>query len=298
MVLLIKSIFLYSIPIIILIGLITNLFCLIIFRGKKFKNTIFSTYYTFYVIFEIIIQTTIIKFFLQETLKINFSILSNFSCKFTVFFTFVNYPIASWLLVIISIDRYLSISFPSKYLFRKKNLFQNLTCSFVIGFNLCLYIPYLFGFVQQIKLNETNQTKTYEKTCLTPRLWMDFIDLFQSTLIPFSFMIIFTSLTIKTVYYSRKSNPNNSINKSKDIKFAISSILINILFLLFNLPILIVETMKRNTNIFENLKDFYSIIYLSALFFSYFNTTITFFINYFVNSMFKKGFKELFSLKQ
>jgi hypothetical protein len=52
---------------------------------------------------------------------------------------------------------------------------------------------------------------------------------------------LFTLLSIRTVFNSRKASSNNSsITKSKDMKFAISSITINILFLLnkTTLPVL------------------------------------------------------------
>ncbi len=298
---LIKTIIFFTFPIITLIGLITNTISFVIFSRKIFQNTIFSTYFRFF----LLIQTFNLIMSINQMFELNFNIyfssLSNFACKFKIFFGFVNFSIASWFQVIISIDRYLAISLPTKFILRKKCLFQIITSFIIIGFNCCMYTP-AFLFYLKIK-NESslaiNQTFTIIK-CISPGIWANLMDLFQSTLIPFALMILFTMLTIRTVFNSRRSSTNNSltsVNKSKDIRFAITSILTNIIFILFNLPVFLVDFIRVYLNFFDDISDLFLILQAFSYFLLYCNTFLTFFINYYVNSMFKRELYSIFCSK-
>jgi hypothetical protein len=137
--------------------------------------------------------------------------------------------------------------------------------------------------------------------CENAGIWVDFMDLLQSTLIPFVLMIIFTSLTIKHVFDSRKllsinrsvalnSKDNKSKKSSKRFKFAVTTIMNVILFLFMNLPCISINMIKSYTILFENLDKLYVFFNTLAFFFLYLNISLFFFINYFVNSLFKKEF--------
>ena len=283
---LLKTILVYLYPIPILIGLVTNSLTFIIFSRQRFQNTIFSTYFRFY----LAIETLSIFFPITKILELNFDIklgeISKFTCKLRLFISYVNFPIASWILVSISLDRYLSIVFPTKFLYRKKPIFQLIISLFIIGFNVCLYTPIWIDFSQITQsINETNKSDMFAIKCSTDHKWINLIDLFYSTVIPFLFMICFTLLTIKKVYDSRRSTSN--YNK-KDLKFAILTIMNNILFLILNLPAILLKTIKIHTESFNNLDDLYQFIHSFLLVFVYIDMTLTFFINLCVNSLFKK----------
>jgi hypothetical protein len=281
-----KNIVIYSFPAITFIGLITNSLSFIIFSCKRFQKTIFSTYFRLYLVFVSISLILSINKMLESNFNIYLSKISDIACKLRVFFSYVNYPIAAWLLVVISLDRYLTIAFPVKFSFHKRFQFQMLICCFIVGFNFCIFIPYLFNYLQKIESNGTIQIK-----CTTLNIWVELIDYLESTLIPFCLMIIFTSLTIKTVFDAR----NSTSIKPKDMKFAVSSIIFNIIFLFFNSPVLLLSLMKNYTHLFVNLSDLYEFLNSLSLFFLYLNTTLTFFVNYFINSIFKKEFELMLS---
>ena len=287
----IRTIIVYSFPAITLVGIIANSLSFLIFSRKRFHNTIFSTYFRFFIVVQTINILFSINKMLEQNLFIYFGKISNFTCKLRHFFVFCNFSITGWFLVTISLDRYLSIAFPSKFLYRKKPLFQILTSSFIIIYNIIMYIPFMFSHLKIIHPNGTNHSETI---CEIPSyIWLSFVDLSQSILIPFTFMIIFTSFTIKIVFDSRKSTSSNRNNKSKDMKFAISSIAINFLFLISNLPVFILDISLRYSDLFTNLKNVFIVLQSVFLFLLYTNMGSTFFINYFFNSMFKK---EMFGL--
>jgi hypothetical protein len=286
----IRTIILYTFPAITLIGIIANSLSFLIFSRKRFYNTIFSTYFRFY----LVVQTINISFSINRLLETNLNIffvkISNFTCKFRYFFFYANFAIASWFLVIISLDRYLSIAYPAKFFYRKKFIFQIFVSICIISYNICVYIPFWFSYLEYAHSNRTNVTQT---KCELPFKAGSTIHLLQSTLIPFTFMFLFTSFTIKIVFDSRKSTSSNSNNKSKDMKFAISSIAINIIFLLFNSPVFFLDIISRYSDLFTNLNNLFMVLQSVSLFLLYTNMGSTFFINYFFNSMFKK---EMFGL--
>ena len=296
---LLRIIIVYSFPVISFIGFITNIISFVIFSRKRFENTIFSTYFRFYLVFEIINPIFPINKMFELNFEMYFGLISDFCCKLRRFFSNYNASNTPWFLVIISLDRFLSITYPTRFLLRKKPIFQILISFFIIGINFVLYTPFWFYHLRQNIKNKTNQTSIISYECFSPITWLKFINLVQEFVIPFCLMSLFTFLTIRTVFNSRKSSSNNSsVAKSKDMKFAISSITINILFLLSNLPYLIVIVLKDYSNLFANQADLYNLCYSLSFLFFYFNLTITFFANYISNSMFKKEFITLvFDLK-
>ena len=150
--LLVKTIIVYSYPVISLIGLIANSLSFVIFSRKRFQNTIFSTYFRFYLVYETINLILPINKMFELNFGLYFSSLSNIFCKLRQVIGYSGYAIAAWFLVVVSLDRFLSIAFPSKFLFRKKHQFQILTSCFIIGFNYCLYIPFWFYYLKESKI--------------------------------------------------------------------------------------------------------------------------------------------------
>ena len=110
-------------------------------------------------------------------------------------------------------------------------------------------------------------------------------------------MILFTFLSLKNVMKSRNKINSNSSSSSKktiknDRKFAISSITINVLFLILNFPHLFLGLVNGYTTIFENFKDLFLFLQGVFLFFLYINLISTFFVHYCVNSIFKSEFEQ------
>jgi hypothetical protein len=296
---LLKTIIIYSLPAITLIGLITNSMSLIIFSRKRFRGTIFSTYFRIYLVIEITKLIFPINKMFELNLGMYFHLISDFCCKLRRFFSNCNFAITSSFLVVISIDRYLSIAYPTKFLFRKKGLFQLIISFFIIGVNCCIYIPFSLYFLKEIRKNVTNQTVVISYECASVISLIKFINLFQEFAIPFILMFLFSSLTIKTVFNSRRSSSNNSsVVKSRDIKFAVSSISINILFLLFNSPYFILFLLNDNLKLLVNIEDLSKFLYAISYFLYYFSSCLSLFTNYFTNYMFRKELDNFFTCRK
>jgi hypothetical protein len=294
---LLKTTIVYSFIAITLIGLITNSISFVLFSRKRFQNTIFKTYFRMYVVFQTLNLILPINKMFELNLNMYFSRLSTFICSLRFFYPNFNFSNDAWLLVVLSIDRYLSVSYPNKFLFRKNHLFQSFICCFIFLYNTFYFTSSWFYYLKETRTNETNQTKISYK-CVPFSIEVDIMEMFQQTLGPFSFMILFTMLTIKNLLRSRKINNNNSnglSNKtiSNDKKFVISSIAITILFLLFNLPYFIFNFLNDYTTVFVNVNNLFKLLESLTYFFLYINLCSTFFINSCVNSMFKCELKSI-----
>ena len=86
---LIRTIIAYSYPLITVIGLITNSITFVIFSRKKFKNTIFSTYFCFLLVFQTLNLITPLNKLLEWNFDFYFSRLSNFTCKLRFWFAYI-----------------------------------------------------------------------------------------------------------------------------------------------------------------------------------------------------------------
>jgi hypothetical protein len=139
---LLRIVIVYTFPVISFIGFITNIISFVIFSRKRFENTIFSTYFRFYLVFEIINPIFPINKMFELNFEIYFGLISDFCCKLRRFFSNYNTSNTPWFLVIISLDRFLSIAYPTRFLLRKKPIFQILISFFIIGINFGLYTPF------------------------------------------------------------------------------------------------------------------------------------------------------------
>ena len=290
---LIKEIIVYSFPVITLIGLITNTTSFVIFSRKKFQNTIFSTYFRFFITFQNLNLILPINKILEFNFNIYFSRISNFTCKLRNFYGYFNLACSAWLLVAISLDRYLCIAYPTRFLFRKKVLFQILACFIIIVFHVCYFVSSWFYYLKETRISSTNETlnqtrKIYK--CVPSGIETDIMELFEHILIPFFLMILFTSLTSRHVFQSRKIVCSTLTTINNDRRFAISSITINILFVLFNLPQFLLNMINDYTLLFANHLYLLRVLQSITYFFHFTDLISIFFINYFVNSIFKKEF--------
>ncbi len=80
--------------------------------------------------------------------------------------------------------------------------------------------------------------------CRSDNKLIAWIDLFNSTIIPFTFMLVCSIFLIRYVFSTRLKVKINSTTQEvkrlkKDIQFALTIILLNFDFMLFNLPICI-----------------------------------------------------------
>ena len=116
----------------------------------------------------------------------------------------------------------------------------------------------------------------------------------ETCLVPFIIMITSSALTIRLLIKSRNSVERvgnmNKDRKSRDNKYAVSSVAFNIMFLVFKSPVMVYYTLFAFYN-YYNVYFFNISIYLTCL-----NSSSFFFVHLLTNSLFRREFLILIGL--
>ena len=276
---------------ILFLGLFGSIFGTIVLSRKKMENFPARQIYRFLLIIDAIYLTVQVAADTMDILKFRFR-LSNIICKCYIYFNFSVAALSSYALVYISIDRYISIFFKQIKLITKK-WFQNLMIFLIFAYNLCFYVPFLLYIelmTDEIYETETNST-TPSFYCDMPR--QEFLkilylsDLINASLVPFVFMFIASIVLIYSIIKSRLRILNLTLEQDKkklkkDIKFAVTILVLNISFLIFCFPIC--------------LANYFYVYLIDDLFYDFFiclfylEFCTNFYILVLFNSMFRKEF--------
>ena len=209
----------YAHGLIFCIGILGNLVSFIVYSRKRFKVTIFNGYFRLYVIADSIVifqafqiaYAYIIRLWIEDYSPLLFSLI-----EYTYYFAG---PISGHILVIFAIDRYLSVKYPAKFAWRNKKKIQYAICATIIFFNMGCYSD-IAVVTYWTHANLTNPNASFG--CVTiPDSAFNVFDSINSSIGPFISMLLFTTLTIKAIFDSRKRS--HSVASARDIKFAIVS---------------------------------------------------------------------------
>ena len=280
-----------------IIALIGNLIGILIFSRKSFRKKIKS--YLFYILVASIDSIYIIYAILKDllsNLEIKLVLFSKDSCKIIYYLNYSIGPISAWILVFISIEKYISIRYP-KFIFIYELNLQIILMLLILFFNLAYYLP--ITFFTNIYYDFDNLTNITRVSCHLIKkedyAVINLIDFFNSTLIPFIFMVIFSTLLIHTILRSRQRilRYGTNLNRNqfrKDVKFAISSITLNIFFVVTNAPICIGNFIDSISNDSDLFQSFYCIYYISFI--------DNFYVFYFTNSIFRNEVHRILNIKK
>lgn len=219
------------------------------------------------------------------------SIINSLTCKVANYFNYSFATISPMLLVYLSFDRFIVIKYPHKSIYMRKRINQLKFLIVVIFFNLFYYSPVLYYY----DLNRVNRTSNETLFCgfANPRgqLIISLMDLLNRVLVPSALMFLSSNLIVCLIYKLRTRiianfKPTEVNNFNRDIRLAVSSILMNLIFIVFNLPISITLFLPFEANSF--LITFY-LYYLSY--------AVNFYIILHTNQVYRHEALVLFKLK-
>jgi hypothetical protein len=306
---LITKIIWYTILIVVIVGAFGNAIAFVVCSRSNLKNTVFSTYFRFIAVVDTttLIFNTFLQKFMSAVFKIRLSTSSNDICRLTKIIAYALTVPSGWILVVVSLDRYLSIAFPTRFRIRKNRLFQLLICIILVLKDFVYYGQLYFSFVKyktnitiyDNTTNQTNQTIEQSWTCqeIEPAL-LSWLDLANSGILPTLLMFICTFFILKCLHDSKKNiidhnNQERPKISNRQKKFAITVLSLNIIFLLTNIPVVVWNVFREfQVYIEPNIQNLItSIIFLIY----YIQYGSCFFINFTVNSIFKDEVFALFS---
>ena len=281
-----------TIAVTIAISLIGNLLSIVIFSKKTFRNNSITTYCIalsideFFSLFKFAENIGIIAF------NVNLIDQSETICKVFTYIPAIYNAVQPCILVAFSVDKLLSMRMSPIGIIKKK-WFQWSIVAGIVLFNIVLYVE-LAILVKRREVVPDNIICDQTTIGFLPSLMI--VIVLETCVIPFIIMIVSSLLAIRMLIKSRNSVERGgnvaADRKSRDQKFAVSSVTFNILFLVFKTPTMIYYTFFA----FYFYRDAY---YLNiAIFFSYLNSALFFFAHLVTNSLFRREFFLLIGLVQ
>ncbi len=271
----------------ILAGLATNLFIILTYSRPKFRKTSIRHIWRLLAAIDAFCLLQLLRHYIKYQFGITLEETSPALCKLLIYFSHIS-AISAHLLVYISIDRMLTILFP--HLIKALKRHQAIILLSIVGFNLSFFSQRLVYQVLVSEANTTNATCMKSATYKTAFLVFEWLDLAIASILPFAVMILCTLFLTLSIQQSRSRiiTPRCSTAArrriNKDIKFAVTLVLLDVTFIVTNLPIQ-VFFLAVSAWTSEEFSWFYL---LDSLYYLGFVTN--FFIYMLVNSGFRKEF--------
>jgi hypothetical protein len=287
---------------VVVFGVLGNGAAFVVCSRLNLQKTVFSTYFRFLVLvdtFTLIFNP--LYFFIANFTDFDVLAISTDFCRLNGILYYMT-ATSGWIEAAISIDRLININFPNRFLFFKKRWFQFSVCFALLIKDFVVYSQNYFETSLLIYENFSNdsQNSSFEAFCfmdLAALHILDWINFFNSTLLPFVLMATCTLLIVKHLIQSRKSaNSTRNQRKKRDRKFATNSVAINLIFFLTNLPL---AFFKLYFNYFNTTISYQIANNLIQFFYfcKYIHFGSVFYINIWVNSVFRQEFMSLIRCK-
>jgi hypothetical protein len=277
------------------IGLVGNLLTFLVFSRKKFQTNSISVYMRALAVADSFTFYRFISYCFLYFGNVKLSSLSNFMCKLNNFMITGLHSISIWVLVAFSSDKMIhALGKSQRFPFMNKKSFQLAVVIANALFHCIVYlfIPILIELKQTPGSNGTSPTYICALQNIPNFQYINIFDLFDADFVPLLLLMVTTSVTVRCLFKSRNNlekTQQRSLRerRAKDVKFAINSISLNILAILFNTPISIAYLVNIPNKVVSSL--FFAI----CVFFYTVNYSILFFVNVAFNASFRS---ELFLL--
>jgi hypothetical protein len=286
--------------IVILFGLVGNLVSFIVYSRKSFQKFSSQIYLRAMTVIDSFNLFFYMHHLISEASEQNFQFIDSITCRIHVYLSYVIPCCSIFILMILSVDRVVCIIYHNSMIRKKKVQI----CLILVGlfYNFLFYIIVLIIYdLNRLKVSNDKYSCSCDKHsgCGVVK-W---IDLANSVIVPF---LLMTTCSIISLYNIKKSknriqNQNKThqlqINNhnSKNVHFVLISFLLNIKFLIFQLPISIYDIIIMNEVDFSDEKELFYTISL-FVFYSHFSLSLVVHLTF--NSKFRSEFCHIFHLKK
>lgn len=280
--------------VIILIGLVGNVFSFVVYSKKVFANNSIGVYCRAMAIFDslTLVQIFIDLFFIFFTP--GSSLLASITCKLNHYLIVSFSSISGWILVAFSLDKMACITQRRRFNLIKRKCFQLTTLCVISVSHFILYIivPVKLAEYETSRLNDSTRCDLSSISFI--RVW-SVVYFVESSVVPFLLVMIATFQIVKTILCSRRRLMNNQVyyrqRRSKDRQFALNSVILNILFILLKLPISLNYLISSNDSQLDKF-----ILYVTYFVFNL-SFSLRFFIHLAFNGMFRNEFLKLIHVR-
>jgi hypothetical protein len=275
-----------------LVGIIGNIISFLVFCRPVFKKNSIRVYACALAIFDC---------FTLNQLYVDFGLIffdyyppdhSDITCKIYYYISTAFSCIPPWILVVFSIDKILSMKKSPKFKLFKKRFFQLTLIAVFAIVNILIFSEILVLLVRTPEIDDisSNLTLLCDSTVMPYANIVGAMYLLLGGIVPFVIMLG-TSISIaRLLSHSRqKSIGDRKIalarrRKSRDFKFAVTSLTFNFLFIALKLPLVLYYVISS-----FNIDTPSVYFYISTLLF-FINSSISFLVHFVSNSIFRKQF--------
>ena len=273
---------------VIAIGFFGNVISFVIFSRKRFQKNSISTYCQALALIDCLTIVEILDTFYQLIYKVDFINTSDESCRAMSYIPTIYNSIPVWILVAFSLDKLLNMRRKAINLIHKK-WFQWSLIAGIVLFHSILYMG-LPIFIRRTEISPG----VYFCDPTTFQLFdvHMIVVIIETCLIPFIIMIVSSIMTIRLLYKSRRlverAGKLTASRRSRDTRYAISSVVFNFVFIPLKLPIVIYY-------ILSSFDVDTSVYYFQISLLLYFLTSSSnFFVHLVTNSLFRQELCEIF----
>lgn len=271
-----------------IIGILGNLITFMVFLRPRFKKSSFAFYFKVLAITDTIFLLHCFTKWSTVVLDFNLLIKSSIICKLGNYTTYVFSSVSIWFLAVISFDR-LSIIHNSrcnklKSLLKKPHV-QSILVIFIFALNTIfpIYIP----LNSQLVISNLTNTITCQVDVRKASIarWIGFINI---TIMSFVILNSLSAISVWSLFKMRKKVNRTNRRTLRDRKYALNSIVLNLLCFVCKVPPSFTHAVLRY---YTNDEDFLDMIWsITFTVFSIHNASL-FFVNMCVNSIFCEEFK-------
>ena len=279
-------------------GVIGNILVVVVFSRKSLRKYPYSFFSLVMAISDIGYMIHCFTDWYSYSLNVNLGTVGSALCPLIAFLPYYFGSLSMFLLTTIAIDRTLTIVYPRKLLIFKKRWFQIIIVAILASIVMLMNIlvPLNYRLTEYIFVNMSFRICQMPSNLLAIQIWI--------TLSIFLFfnVAINNFLNIKTILFIRSSRKRvaakdrNSSLSTKDRKFAVCSICLNLAAMLFKLPFficLIIISYSSNLSIGQ-----INMMLQITNTLTYIDNGFSFCINMLVNSIFLNEFLILFRVRK
>lgn len=284
----------YILPAIVLaIGLLGNTLAFRVLSNKNLINIGPRDMYRYMFLADTFYLLQIIGANLQYTYSLDVTLISNISCKIWYHFNYSLASVSPWLIVYISVDRWISIKYPARRFFMRNQMNQFIWFLIVVVALQIYYLPVPL-FFDLAEVSPANETSLAEFQCYYSTEWsgllISYMDLVIRVIAPFSFMLLMSVLLSHSMFESRRRIVENFLGEEnqtffKEIRLAASSICLNVIYVFMQLPTSVYVFYMTDATDYK---------YTFTLYLFFLSYAFNFYIILATNSLFRKNFFALF----
>ena len=296
-------------------GILGNICSFIVFSRPTFAKSSIGVYCKFLALFDLFTLFNLVNGLVAFI--IGYSPLNNLTyiCQLGFYITVGISPIPGWILVLFSIDQLITVSMTKRFGFIKTKWFQYALIAAVFLFHCGIYSPVVL-MVGVHNITDDNGTVLF-LSCDSFTLILPLFYLVESSLVPFTVMVVTTSRIVQLLVQSRrrtselgsnhsaesnrsettttaKNDQKNSsaIRRARNLKYGFNSVILNILFIILTFPVVVLYIFPQDYFLLYNLIDSICMVFF------YLNFALHFWVHFTVNSIFRNQFLILLRIKK